>query len=324
MKLQRQTIKADSIATISWLNDGIIDWTYGGRYYLLNGEVKQIGLYSYAYSFDRCITSRDGQYALIYKNLGTKGLLLKNGEVIREVNRSYYHAETYEYPASFFTLKNGRTFLAHCPSEYNRLDFEDVESGEIITNIPGRKPSDIFHSRLEISSDNRFLLVKGWVWHPLDVLSLYDIDACIADPNLLDNCGLSPEGGPLEICTASFINHKEVLIGSPHDIDEDFPGNHIAIWNFTENKLTKPVKVGGDYGNAIAIDNKYAWDFFDYPKIINLQTGDIIDKLEDIATGQQKSSIIHHLDYVPQIVFNRGLNKVAIKNNNQIEILSRV
>ena len=93
---------------------------------------------SFAFSFDGSITSQDGQYAFIYKRLGTKGILLKNGEIIREINRTYYHAETYEFPSAFITFDN-KTYLAHCPISYCQLDFENVETGEIVSNIQGQK-----------------------------------------------------------------------------------------------------------------------------------------------------------------------------------------
>jgi len=51
---------------------------------------------------------------------GTKALLLEpGGKFIREVNRSYYHAEAYRYPLALFTLPDGRTGLVHCLEEYN-------------------------------------------------------------------------------------------------------------------------------------------------------------------------------------------------------------
>ena len=68
---------------------------------------------------------------MIFTSLGTKGLLLKMPhQLIREVNRSYYCADAYEYPAVFYQNSQIRTFLIHCPQEYCRLEVEDVETGE--------------------------------------------------------------------------------------------------------------------------------------------------------------------------------------------------
>src|ERR1700739_3957715 len=158
--MRRQTIKTNYLQTIDWLDGKIIDWVSAGQQYSLDGQKKQLAKYHYPFSFDGSITSEDGQYAFIYKRFGTKGLLLKNGEILREINRSYYHAEDYEYPAAFFVFDDV-TYLINCQIIYRRLDFENVETGEIVTNIPDRNPSDVFHSRLSISPDNKYLMVCG-------------------------------------------------------------------------------------------------------------------------------------------------------------------
>jgi hypothetical protein len=134
----RQTFKIDPFQTLDWYYDSLVDWAAGGRILTLDGQLSNAKWYS-TYSFDTAITSSNGQYAFIYTRLGTKGLLLKDGKIIREINRSYYCANVYEYPATFVSLSNGKTYLVHCPISYCQLDIEDVETGEIITNIPDRK-----------------------------------------------------------------------------------------------------------------------------------------------------------------------------------------
>jgi hypothetical protein len=52
--------------------------------------------------------SPSGEFAVIYTRLGTKGLVLHRGKIIREINRSFYHADVYEYPIGLAALKNGR------------------------------------------------------------------------------------------------------------------------------------------------------------------------------------------------------------------------
>jgi hypothetical protein len=170
--MQRQTIETNNLSTLTWTNDCLIDWANSGRQYFANGQVKELGSYYFAFSFDSAITSEDGIYSVIYKKLGTKGLLLKKGQILREINRSYYQAEVYEYPIAFAKLKEGRNILIHCPEDYCRLDFDEVETGNRLTNHIDRKPSDFFHSRLEVSPDNRKLLSKGWAWHPFDFVEV--------------------------------------------------------------------------------------------------------------------------------------------------------
>lgn len=325
--MTRQTFTTNYLKTIDWLNDDIVDWVCAGQLYSSDGQQRQIAKYHYSFGFDASITSQNGQYAFIYKRLGTKGILLKDGEMIREINRSYYHAETYEFPAAFVTVEN-ETYLIHCPIDYCRLDFENVETGEIVSNIPGRNPSDVFHSRLSVSPDSKYLMVCGWAWHPVDTVELFEIEECLKNPGLLDETFLYPKFGT-EINSASFIDNDRILIASTNEdpFDDEvpplLPQKHLAIWNFIKNEITSPVKVNGEFGNLFAINEKQAWDMFKFPKIVNIQTGEIESKLEEINSGLQTSSIMSgEMEKFPQICFNRQTSKIAIRvNSRTIEVL---
>lgn len=324
--MQRRTIDTDYLSTIDWYDNKIVDWNSAGTQYLPNGETKRLGKYSFGFQCDSSITSENGEYVLIYQKLGTKGLLLKNGELLREINRSYYQSSVYEFPAAFFTFED-RTYLIHCPIEYCRLDFEDVETGEIITKNSQRDPQDFFHSRLEVSKDGKHFLSKGWFWHPMDFIELFDIEQCLSDPNLLDK-GIPIPNIASEICSASFIDNNQVLICASNEEawnDENngpVPPGHIAIWNIGTNEISKAIKINGKVGNIFAIDKNKCWDIYEYPKIIDLATGEIIDKMEDVFSGKQASSIIQHLEDLPKVAFNNLTKQIAIANNNKIDILS--
>jgi len=324
--MKRQTIPVTFLKTICWVGNSIVGWASAGKRYTFDGKTDQLGETSFGFG-DSAITSTDGQYAFIYQKLGTKGLLLKNGALLREINRSYYCANVYEYPAAFVTTEN-ETFLIHCPSEYCRLDFEEVETGQIITNSKGRSPADFFHSRLEISPNGKYLMSKGWVWHPLDAIKVFDIQECIQNPKLLDESEIYPNVG-VEISTASFIDDQRILMGSSseEEIDEELlenlPPKHIAIWNVTLNQISKPVKMDIEFGNLFAINDQYAWDLFRFPKIINLETGEIVDQDETLPSGLQNSSIIHHIKELPKIAFNQKTKQLVITNADSIEIIGK-
>ncbi len=303
-----------------------MDWGCAGTQYALNGEIKQLHKYHFRFKFDGAITSDDGKYAFIYQRLGTKGLLLKEGELLREINRSYYFANAYEYPAAFITIKK-ITYLIHCPIDYNQLDFENAETGELITNISGRNPSDVFHSRLEISPDNTYLMSRGWFWHPLDVVEIFNIEDCINNPVLLDESTLSPDVGSTEVCTASFISDNKVLIGSSAEIVDNenldaLPAKHIVIWDLKTGKISTPVAINTEFGNLFAINEDLAWDLYIYPKIIDLKTGQVVDKDEGFDSGKQNSSIIHHRNNIPQIIYNRQTKQVAVSGENKIDVFT--
>ncbi len=324
--MKRQTIKTFHLKTLDWYNGKLVDWNSAGTIYSLDGNKEQLQKYHFGFVFDSSITSECGNYVLIYRKLGTKGLLLKNGEVLREINRSYYQSEVYEFPAAFFT-RNAIVYLIHCPATYCKLDFEEVESGRIITSISSRNPWDFFHSRLEVSPDNKFLLSKGWFWHPFDCIKLFDIEACIFDPCLLDR-GSEIPNVTAELSSASFIDNDNILVCASREeplnddeIEPILPGQ-IAIWNFKNDDIAVCGKVNAPIGNVFAIDLNTCWDLFEYPKIIDLKTGGIIQKMEEIKSGKQTSSIIHHLSDLPQIKYNPLTKQIAIAKDDLIEILT--
>ena len=253
-------------------------------------------------------------------------MLLKNGELFREINRTSYQSAVYEFPAAFLNYNN-RTYLIHCPIEYCRLDIEDAETGEIMTNKVEREPVDFFHSRLEVSLDHQFILSKGWYWHPWDGIKLFDVEACMRNPRLLDE-GVSPPDVGTEISSASFINEEEILVyatmeeAMEEELEEPIPQGHLAIWNIQTNTINNAVKVEGNCGNFFAIDHKKCWDLLGYPKQISLENGAVIDKEESIFSGKQASSIIHHLGLLPKIAYNQKSKQIAIAHENKIEILT--
>lgn len=324
--MKRQTIKTYSLRTIDWFENKVIDWNCAGTQYSVDGDAKQLQYYHFGFRCDGAISSTSGEYVLMYKKLGTKGLLLRNGKLLREINRTYYQSEEYEFPAAFLDYQ-GRTYLVHCPVNYCQLDIEDAETGEIITNTVERKPSDVFHSRLEVSPDNKYILSKGWYWHPWDGVELFNVEDCLANPTLLDN-GRMPPKVSTEISSASFINQEEILLWAnneePMDEDSDvpIPPGHLAIWNIRTDTISNAVQVKGVCGNILAIDDKRCWDLMDYPKIISLESGEIIDENQEVFSGKQSSSIIYYPEQTTQIAYNRATKQVAIGHDYTIEILT--
>ncbi|MEI1280626.1 hypothetical protein V6Z05_20005 [Leptospira venezuelensis] len=314
---------------VSWFDDALYDWCHGLKYSLSTGEIDRVGKYRFAYRFDSSIISSSGDYVFLYERFGTKGLLLKNGEILREINRSYYHANDYEYPAVFLDYRS-KTYLVHCPNSYCQLDFEDVETGHVITEILSRKPSDIFHSRLEISQNHKYLISKGWIWHPIDVIQLYDIEDCFRDPTVLDKeCYGSPAPNlGREICTASFIEDDRILVGTSEEeaFDSDkvdlFPAKSFAIYNYLENTISSPISPTYRFGNLVAINEQFAWDIIEYPKLIDLETGNIIYSWLDVDSGVRSSSISLNGKNQPLIAFDDRKEKLAIVGEDSTIILS--
>jgi hypothetical protein len=198
---------------LCWHGDELIDWA-GIIRYQLDGTSSGPE-FIYAYPFDHAVSSASGEYAVLYQRLGTKGVILKGGEVVREINRSFYHAHVYEYPVALFTLPDGREVIAHCPDRYNVIEIEEVESGKRLTARSGDS-DDFFHSRLQVSPDSRYLLSAGWVWHPWDTIQLFDIVQALEAPESLDR-NLSGDLMKVdigEIHTAAFNGPDLIVFGA--------------------------------------------------------------------------------------------------------------
>lgn len=145
----------------------------------------------------------------MYQERGTEGVLLERERVVRELNRSDYQAPNYDYPLALGTLGDGREVVVHCPDEYNVLQIEDAASGERLT-AGSREPQDVFHSRLSLSPDGRYLLAVGWFWHPFGTAMVYDTALGLTDPGTLDGEGLLP---------AAAVMNGEVTAGCWLDAD---------------------------------------------------------------------------------------------------------
>jgi hypothetical protein len=326
--ITRRTIEYDNPpASLNWRGNDLIDWVSGGSIYSLNGEFKNSGR-AYSYKFDSAIQSNNGVYAVIYEKLGTKGLLLKNGEIIRELNRSFYQANVYEYPIELIKLDNEYSII-HCPEEYNQIEIENVETGLRITSDSEREPGDCFHSRFRVNNSNTKLVNAGWVWHPVGILETYDLQKAIEDNTLFD----SPKSNlPIntEVCSAEFLNDDLLIISSsneePFD-DEDLNDKvnlnprQLGLFSIEQNAFVKKINVDFKLGTQIPIDENFVIDLYEYPKLIDLNSGEIKQKFVDINSGKQDLAIIHHIEKVPPIAIDRLNRRFAIGNGNKIELL---
>lgn len=310
---------------IDWFGNHLVDWRKCGTLYTIDGEIVKEVNRSVAFSSDKSISSPDSRYAFLYQRLGTKGILMKDGSFLREINRPYYYADTHEYPAAFIHY-NDRTYLVHCPRGYDILDFEDVETGELITNVHGRTPPDFFHSILRVSDNQERFLSCGWVWHPWDQVQLFNTADCLNNPAKLDKPIHVPDNSA-EICTADFIdNDKIVLYASSEDPINDevlsVPPSHLCVWDIINNNISHTVKPECELGNIYAISENLIWDMYKFPKIIDIETGKIVTQAEHINSGEQNSPIMAHSQLQIQIAFNKVSKQIAVRNNHDVYVLT--
>src|SRR5207244_507246 len=113
---------------------------------------------------------------------------------------------------------------------------------------------------------------------------------CFSNPLLLDKIDYSLPDVGSEICTASFIDDTKILVGSSDEIIDDekilnLPGKSFAVWNFIDNTFSNQNTPVFEFGNLFSINESLCWDTYKFPKIIDITTGQILDKAEDVYSG---------------------------------------
>jgi hypothetical protein len=313
----------------------------GGRAFALDGAEYRAAV-NYGYRFDAATASPDGCFAVIYEKLGTKGLLLNDGQIVRELNRSFNHAGAYEYPVTLFNAPDGRLLLAHCPTDYCRLELEEAETGKPLTDIAARKPSDFFFSRLAASPSGTRLLSAGWHWHPWDEIVHIEVGAALANPLLLDNPDsvrrLFPDIYPPEESNACWLGDDCVAIAHSENLDNfeeeensaetppkpHVPPRSLAVYDLVSGTCLHIHQFDEPLGTIFAVGSGHILSLYRHPKLIEIATGKTLHVWRGLNTGLQTRSIMLGLEkesMPPPYAFSAVHNRFAISNGDTVTVI---
>jgi len=183
----------------------------------------------------RLHSSFGGDYAAVVCDYGRYGAVvdLNAGKVTMRLDGGDYCNET--VPFSFAFLNRGRQTIAVHRTAWNRLDLSDASSGELLsirnpTSYQNGEPRpehylDYFHGALYVSPNGTRIVDDGWVWHPVGVPTVWDLNLWIsANPWESDD-------GPTrkEICArdsywdrgVAWLNERIAAIGGIGDDDSE-------------------------------------------------------------------------------------------------------
>lgn len=314
-------IQVPGVQSLAWDGDALVDWVAGGRRYGLSGDITEASV-RYAYSFDAAVALEGSALSVIYTRCGTKGLVLQGGDVVREINRSFYHADVYEHPIALFRLASGREVLAHCPESYCQLDIEDAITGELLTRSTSRKPADFFHSRLAASPDGRHLVSAGWLWHPIDDVSLYDVEQALADPSHLDGFGLGL-GVTAEESSATFFPDGRLAVALQGEIDADdtAPQAELRICDAGRSMDPMVLSPAGRMGTIAAIGNDHVLALFGHPRLLDMRTGREVLSWPQLKSGTQTTSILMAGYDVPPTAVDAAGKRFALADAQGITVI---
>jgi hypothetical protein len=332
----QSSFSATGVRSLCWRGDELIDWVGGGRVFAADGTERPRRV-SYSYRFDAATTSPDGRFAVIYERLGTKALLLDQGRIVRELDRSFYHANAYEYPVALFNDPEGRTLLAHCPGNYCGLELEDAETGRLLTASVDRKPSDFFHSRLTASPDGKRLLSAGWIWHPLSLVHCFDVARALENPQHLDNgTPLSRSFNPYlaEESSACWLDEDCMAVAASaepeqNEIEEDVEPrlhpNGLAVYDVMKCSCLRAFRFDEPPGTIFGLGTGHVLSLYRHPKLIDLSSGKIIHVWTELQSGLQVGSIMLGLDgeaMPPPMAFDPISRRFAIANGSMVIMIN--
>ncbi len=330
---EQVSFPATGVQSLAWRDDELVDWAGGHRVFRLDGTDLGRSFMPYGGSFDAAIAAADSRHVVVFQRLGTKALLLRDGRLARELNRSFYQASAYEYPVTFVRLPEGRTGLVHCPDKYCRLEIEDAETGERLTAVD-RNPEDFFHSRLAASADGRYLVSAGWIWHPIDAACVFDVAAALGDPTTLDRgrpLASSSHVGRAEIAAVAWMDDRHVVVAGSHEPEDpeeiadagDAPRlrpDGLAVVEVDSGNYQSSVVVASRVGTVMAVGRRRAVSFFGQPQLIDLATGSVLAPW-DIASGEQAGSILWHRPLPPPIALDPTHHRFAVAVDDRIVVV---
>jgi hypothetical protein len=308
--------------TLAWDGDVLVDVATARRFGL-DGSVSDANFYT-PFKFDRGLCFRDGNnlWSVAYANRGTKAVLFKDGREHRELNRSYYFAEAYDYPIALARV-DARVVVFHCPTAYNVVELEDAESGKVLWSKKTKEME--FHSRLAVSDNGKFLLSAGWFWHPLGGAWLSRIGLG-AQLESSEEVGFSFGA---EIDGAAFLDDDHVVISSTNEVidaEDGYTGSRIGptrlgVWSISEARWVSNVPITSVTGSIMPWRD-WVISFYEHPKAIELATGRIVQTWSEIDSGHQIGSIQLGNPPPPMLALNQRSGMFAVADGTKIHVVS--
>ena len=319
LDFEQLVLDVPGVRSLTWDDDTLVDWVAGGTRIRLDGSVQRARV-NFAYRFDGAIVSPSKRFVALYERLGTKALLLDRGAVLRELNRSFYHAHVYEYPITFLARPNGTELLVHCPREYCRIDIDDAVTGMCLTDASGRKPRDIFHSRLATSPRGTWLTSAGWVWHPFGVATWWPVEAALAEPALLDK-GRSFVGEH-EVESISFLDDTRLVAATGDDeTGTKREREALSVIDLENGRVSSRAPLATQAGTVVGFTKDTALCLFSYPRIFRVVDGSLVAEWPHLRSGLQSSSIIRHVDPVPPFAKHPTKAMFAVASEQQVVVI---
>ena len=314
-------------ATLMWDGDEVLDITSGQRGNFAGSLTSRLIIMTYR--FDRAIgvRSRGVHWGVAYTNRSTKAVLVKNGSVHRELNRSFYCAEAYDYPITIGTDAAGRVVVIHCPNTFDLLEIEDAETGTVLDSLKSKDME--FHSRLNLSADGCLLIDAGWFWHPWCGAVVFEITR--ADDGTLrfmkDTAFSTVFSTQNEIDSVAFMGNSHLVVSSVSNYLGEGPEprslcpKQLGVWSLTERRWESKVDLSEPAGMLMPW-KEWVVSFYDHPKLIELASGKVVHRWDKICSGKQLGPIELGDPPPPPIATDPLRGRFAIAGSKTVTLVS--
>jgi hypothetical protein len=133
----------------------------------------------------RLHVSACGRFAAVVNDYGQYGRVVdlhRSGRTTLRLDGGTNRPDTVPFSAAF-ARRDGRTVVIS-RTNWNRLDVHDAETGRLLTDrtpepaAPDQIPAhelDYFHGRLHVSPDGHWIADDGWVWSPVGLPAVWDL-----------------------------------------------------------------------------------------------------------------------------------------------------
>jgi hypothetical protein len=172
---------------------------------------------------------------------------------------------------------------------------------------------------LQVSSDSRYLLSAGWIWHPWDTIQLFDIAQALQSPASLDRnwSGDLSNGKVGEIHAAAFNGTDQIVFAGETEDEETL---RLGVYSIQANAVLTSCVLDSPAGTLMPLGD-VAVSFYESPKLLDLATGEILHRWPELSTGRQNSSIIHHLDRGPSLALDPLNRRFAVADSENITVV---
>jgi hypothetical protein len=151
---------------------------------------------------------------------------------------------------------------------------------------------------------------------------VFDVERALEAPESLDQLDqLNTGDWGTELHGAAFGETGTLFLHSSDPFADGAPDpESLGVYSLTERRLLSTAPLEQSMGTLMAV-GPYLLDLLGHPKLVDPSTGRVLERWPELPTGNQGSSILHHIPRPPPIARDPAGRRIAVGTEKGIEIL---